>query len=106
MERARPGRVRPVTLCVHPGCRTHLSAQRVCVEHGGDERSGRFTLAADLSRFIVGESSNPWAAVSPDCPRGHHARRVYRWSYDPTDPFPWLCVECQRRFAEPEETVR
>lgn len=48
--------------------------------------------------FIHGESTNPWAASSPDCPAGHHARRVYRWSYEPDDPFPWICVDCRRRF--------
>jgi hypothetical protein len=51
--------------------------------------------------FTVNEARNPWAAESPDCPHGHHARDVYRWSYDADDPMPWYCAPCLRRFAVP-----
>lgn len=49
-------------------------------------------------RFNLGETANPWAGTSPDCPQGHHARRVYLWSYDVDDRWPWYCADCRRRF--------
>lgn len=42
--------------------------------------------------------ANPWQDVAPFCPVGHYPRRVVRWSYDPDDQAPWLCVPCKRRF--------
>jgi len=55
------------------------------------------SLCSGRVRFV----GNPWAGISPDCPRGHHARRVFLWSYDETDPLPWYCADCRRRFKAP-----
>ncbi len=78
--------------CAEPGCSRQLASEERCTQHGG--KSGHQVQAASAVYF-----GNPWASESPDCPRGHHARRVYRWSYDPADPWPWFCPECKRRFA-------
>lgn len=82
-----------------------------CGRHGGcDEGAGHVgacrsggelinqTGRLNPDRFNYGEAANPWAGTAPDCPQGHHARRVYLWSYEPDDPSPWFCVDCKRRF--------
>jgi hypothetical protein len=67
--------------------------EQVCAMHGGTDHT--------LNRYAnpVTYIGNPWAASAPDCPQGHHARHVYRWSYDDTDPWPWFCPTCKQRFA-------
>jgi len=79
-------------VCAAPLCGSTVHVEARCPMHGGKDAA----LARPVSFSGL---PNPWAAVSPDCPLGHHARDVYRWSYDPGDPLPWFCARCLRRFA-------
>lgn len=77
--------------CAAPLCGTIVHTQSHCPMHGGEDRH---KSAARPGSTLP---TNPWADHSPDCPRGHHARRVYRWAYDPPSPA-WYCGACHLLF--------